>query len=277
MTSKGKALTFFTAALIVANTMLDYNAICEYFDVEPFKLEQFGVGNLVGLIAALAVAVVLFALAWAAANRLAACKKASAIALLVSCGALSLAVAAFRLSYDASSAGRSISGGTMASLTAADVFFAIMLFAALAGESAVSFFRRLDVLEREARVLAAAIERLRKDVENVDAQVAAAAKVVNARIQETICAVNSANEAVYESALKRAGELQNSFVGYVSEGKKAREEHAAAIAKLIKDMLLPVIEEGNEQPEAHVKAVRKQTDMRPRQNMDAGVTPDAAA
>lgn len=277
MTTKGRVLTFFTAVLIVANTMLDYNAICEYFDVEPFKLEQFGVGNLVGLIAALAVAVVLFAMAWAAANQLAAGKRTLAIALLAACGALSVAVAAFRLSYDASSASRSISGGAMASLTAADVFFAVMLFAALAGESAVSFFRRLDALEREVCALAAAIERLRKDVDNAPVQVEAAAKVVNARIRETLCAVNSANEAVYESALKRAGELQNSFVGYVEEGKKAREAHAAAIEKLLENMLLPTNGGVGAQFEAPIKTVRTQMDIKPCQNMAVSDTPDAAA
>ena len=277
MSTKGRILTFFTAMLIIANTMLDYNAICEYFNVEPFKLEQFGVGNLVGLIAALAVAVVLFAMAWAAANQLGAGKKAFAIGLLAACGMLSVAVAAFRLSYDASSAGRSISGGAMASLTAADVFFAIMLFAALAGESVVSFFRQLDVLEREACALAAAIKRLNKDIENVDAQIEAAARIVNARIRETICAVNSANEAVYESALRRAGEFQNSFVGYVKEGKKARDEHAKEIAKLLKDMLLPIDGGNGERLENPATSASKKTDVNPRPGIGASGISGAAA
>ena len=276
MNSKGKVLTFFTAVLIVANTGLDYNAICEYFDVEPFKLELFGVGNLIGLIAALAVAVVLFAMAWAAANWLAANKKAPAIALLVACGALSIAVAAFRLSYDAASAGRSISGGMMASLTAADALFAVMLFGALAGESALSFCRQLERLEREFYELAAAKVRFQMDIDSVDDQKASAAKIVNARIGETACAANSAKETVFESALRRAGEMQNSFVGYVEEGKKARGERPDDLEKRLKTMTIPTGDDAGLQ-KVLPGSIRRSTSEKHQQVEDETNTTDFAA
>ena len=259
MKMKGYVFSKGVIMLMIANTMLDYNAICEYFDTEPFKLDQLGVGNLLGIVIAFGVALALSI----AAQKAATCKvqgqNRQCVEWLAGCSASCIIVAAFRLSYEAASAGRSISGGVLASLNVADVFFAGMMLMMLAIEAYASYSDRLSEYEREATALIAAIERIESDLANIDEQVITAAKIVNSRIQETLCAVNAANEAVYESALNRAGELQSSFVGYVSEGKKAREAHDEEIQERLEKMLIHIPDSIAEPTEAPGKPSRKQS------------------
>lgn len=244
MTFKEYTFTLKLAILMLMNMALDYNVICEYLRVEPFVPEQFGVGNLLAIAVAFGVALALSMLAQRAATERVSGNSRVMAALLVACGVVSLIVAAFRLSYDASSAGRSISGGMMSSLTAADVFYAGIMLAMLLGEAAASFLDRLSEYRKEAATLEASIVRLESDLGCIDEQIAAAAEVVNARIREAYAAVNSANETVYEESLKRAGELQNSFVGYIAEGEKARAEHADELERRLGGLLLPLPEVG---------------------------------
>jgi len=234
--------------LMIANTALDYTAVAEYTGTEPFKLDQLGVGNLVSIIVAFGITLALSVAAQRAATWKVKGDEKKALALLVGSAIACVIVAGFRLSYDAASAGRSISGGVLSSLSVADVFFAGMLLLMLVGEVITSYHDRLSEYEKEAMALEAAIVRINMDLGNIDAQSKTAARIVNARIFEVAAAVNAADEMVYENTLKHAGELQNAFVGYIEEGKKARNARSESLKKRFETMLLPV-SDGDDSPD----------------------------
>lgn len=225
--------------LMVANTALDYAAICEYNDVEPFKLSGFGIGNLISATVSLGIALVLAALAQRASTARVEGKAMSSNSLLFACAAASAVVAGFRAAFEGTSGTQSIGGGS-GGITTSNVLFALMLFLMLAGEAAVAYLDRTAAYRREADILGATLERIRLDIKNIDLQVETAAREANERMLEAISLVNAADEAILEEALRHAGEMQSAFVGYVAEAEKARERHNPELAERVEELLIDV-------------------------------------
>lgn len=230
--------------LMGVNAALDYAAICEYYDVEPFTLEV-GIGNLISAVVSFGLALVLSAFAQRAATAWVGGRVVSSYALRVLCAALSLGVAGFRVAFEGASAGVGIAGSS-SGISPSSALFAVMLFLMLAGEAVIAYHDRISAYEREADVLGATLERIDIDLESIERQVESAAREANERMLEAVSLVNAADEAILEEALRHAGEMQSAFVGYAAEAEKARSEHGPQLAERVKGLLI-----GAGTPEGH--------------------------
>lgn len=224
--------------LVVANTALDYVAFSEVVcDVDAFG-GTMGFGNLTAFIMALGTALVLMGLPYKAATAYLPGKKSHWIPLLCGCALIAAAIAGLRLAGLAGSNVTSISGEGTIGADLESVVAVALMFVMSAGESILAFFHKLGQLKEERAGLHAALARIEADIEAIAEQKLEAAKMVNERMFAAVEMCKQANEEVLQAMLAQSEGMQDSFIGYATEGKKARAECAVSLEKGVRSMMI---------------------------------------
>jgi len=224
-------LTLALVLLVLANTCLDYSAVCAYLDQDMFS--DLDVANLLALTVSLGCGLTLLVLPRNAALEWARGQKGAMIASLVGCLAIAVIIAGLRAAADATTTTVGVDGVVRTTMTTADILFVLVMFCLSVGESVTSFFLSTDAIRGKVARLKALIVRLTQDYDQVDRRIQAVDSMARQVKFEAAAACKMAGESLYQELLSMSGDMQNAFIGYAKAVQESRGRFDGAIDAIV--------------------------------------------